>query len=319
MANTIKDFKLTAITRGNIICPKCAACMGIHDPNSFQLILTDRARDHMEDRLLELRSFTKGLEAYLTSKIYSISISADFGSPYEEEKRLYFQDLAEKLKLQTNEFKVNSYGIFEGSDGIRRHADDFKKQIDPYKFVDNFKDEIPDLSVSEIKSGDEKKQACENYLKYLTGEGIERTSNGLIYNLIAEQTKIENKLNEELYGVVKNIVKEIFPTLSKYYDFIDTNIDLLGDKIKGAKDNVRRARLLLVMLHANDFYKNPQLSITPKHTEILSEFLKQQYKLPEKTTVSIELLSQLVASRVLIDNKSNLLNFWNSPDSQTFS
>ncbi|MFM6016705.1 MAG: hypothetical protein ACKPCI_20525 [Dolichospermum sp.] len=319
MANTIKDFKLTAITRGNIICPKCAACMGIHDPNSFQLILTDRARDHMEDRLLELRSFTKGLEAYLMSKIYSISISADFGSPYEDEKSLYFRDLAEKLELQTNEFRVDSYGIFEGGDGIRRHADDFKKQIDPYKFVDNFKDEIPDLSVSEIKSGDEKKQACENYLKYLTGEGIERTSNGLIYNLIAEQTKIENKLNEELYGVVKNIVKEIFPTLSKYYDFIDTNIDLLGDKIKGAKDNVRRARLLLVMLHANDFYKNPQLSITPKHTEILSEFLKQQYKLPEKTTVSIELLSQLVASRVLIDNKSNLLNFWNSPDSQTFS
>ncbi|MFM6368143.1 MAG: hypothetical protein ACKPGN_07920, partial [Dolichospermum sp.] len=104
MANTIKDFKLTAITRGNIICPKCAACMGIHDPNSFQLILTDRARDHMEDRLLELRSFTKGLEAYLMSKIYSISISADFGSPYEDEKSLYFRDLAEKLELQTNEF-----------------------------------------------------------------------------------------------------------------------------------------------------------------------------------------------------------------------
>ena len=103
--------------------------------------------------------------------------------------------------------------------------------------------------------------------------------------------------------------------------FIDTNIDLLGDKTKGAKDNVKRARLLLLMLHANDFYKNPQrsFSITPKHTEILGDFLKQQYKLPEKTTVSIELLSQLVASRVLIDNKSNLLNFWNTPDSQTFS
>ncbi|UUO14944.1 hypothetical protein [Dolichospermum heterosporum] len=323
MANTIKDFKLTAITRGNIICPKCAACMGIHDPNSFQLILTDRARDHMEDRLLELRSFTKGLEAYLTSKIYSISISADFGTPYEDEKNSYFQDLAEKLELQKNEFKVNSYGIFEGHDGIKKHAEAFKKQIDPYRFVDNFNTEIPDLSLSEIKinsSEDEKKQACESYLKYLTGEGIERTSNGLIYNLIAEQTKIENKLDDEkLYGVVKEIVKEIFPTLSKYYDFIDVNINSLGDKTKGAKDNVKRARLLLVMLHANDFYKNPQRSITPEHTEILSEFLKQQYKLPEKTTVSIELLSQLVASRVLIDNKSNLLNFWNSPDSQTFS
>jgi hypothetical protein len=320
MANTIKDFKLTAITRGNIICPKCAACMGIHDPNSFQLILTDRARDHMEDRLLELRSFTKGLEAYLTSKMYSISISADFDTPYEDEKDLYCQDLAEKLGLEKSEFKVNSYGIFEGNDGIKKHADAFKKQIDPYKFVDNFKTAIPDLSVSEIKIGEEKKQACENYLKYLTGEGIERTSNGLIYNLIAEQTKIENKLDDEkLYGVVKEIVKEIFPTLSKYYDFIDVNINSLGDKTKGAKDNVKRARLLLVMLHANDFYKNPQRSITPEHTEILSEFLKQQYKLPEKTTVSIELLSQLVASRVLIDNKSNLLNFWNSPDSQTFS
>jgi hypothetical protein len=320
MANTIKDFKLTAITRGNIICPKCAACMGIHDPNSFQLILTDRARDHMEDRLLELRSFTKGLEAYLTSKICSISISADFGNPYEEEKTSYFEDLAEKLKLEKSEFKVNSYGIFESNDGIKKHAEALKKQIDPYRFVDNFNTEIPDLSVSEI--GEEKKQACESYLKYLTGEGIERTSNGLIYNLIAEQTKIENKLDldQELYGVVKEIVKEIFPTLSKYYDFIDANVGLLGDdKTKGAKDNVKRARLLLVMLHANDFYKNPQRSITPEHTEILSEFLKQQYKLPEKTTVSIELLSQLVASRVLIDNKSNLLNFWNSPDSQTFS
>jgi hypothetical protein len=243
----------------------------------------------MEDRLLELRSFTKGLEAYLTSKIYSISISADFGTPYEDEKNSYFQDLAEKLELQKSEFKVNSYGIFESNDGIKKHADAFKKQIDPYRFVDNFNTEIPDLSLSEIKinsSEDEKKQACESYLKYLTGEGIERTSNGLIYNLIAEQTKIENKLDDEkLYGVVKEIVKEIFPTLSKYYDFIDVNINLLGDKTKGAKDNVKRARLLLVMLHANDFYKNPQRSITPEHTEILSEFLKQQYKLPEKTTV----------------------------------
>lgn len=334
MSNTIRDFKLTAITRGNIVCPKCAARIGIHEPNSFQLTLTDLARDYIETKLELLRGFTKVLETYLTSKIYSISMG-DFGQPYEQEKIGYLRELAEILKIPVAEdgdftqLKIDQYGLFEDSQDIKSHADKFKDQIDPYRHIENFKTEIPDLN--DIKNSNdqkEKKDACKQYLKYLTGEALERTSNGLIYNLIAEQTKIENSL-DNLYEDIKKIISVIFPTLSQYYNFIENNLEEIDEKDKQkCQDNLKRARLLLVMLHGYKFYptlenidsdKKIDKKISENSVRKLSQFLNTQYKLPEKTTISIDLLTQFVSSRVLIDNKSDTLKFLAEPDLEKFN
>lgn len=344
MSNTIKDFKMTAKTRGDIICAACGSSMGLHNPNSFKLILTPAFRPYLQDALMQLRNFIWSIELHLERRMEVISINDIDGYPYEREERTFIEDYfasiytadsertneeitrEDALKINTSnkgDFFVTDTSFDLASNGA---AELLRSQIDPYD-LDKILDELPSVP-SDSSNNENIEDICKKIAKVLTGQGLERSNNSLIYELISEQigdfnaspkvNRYDRNVREFLKGVsnhwssIDKIVSDVCPALYKYYEFLEKN-----SKNKAIEENVKRSKILLLMLHGHRFGNRPDhaMDISKKKTpsefsgseeNYFEAFIQEEYSLPNETVVSRQLLVQILKSRTFLQNKNDL-------------
>lgn len=75
-----------------VICPACGGSVGCKHPRSFILRPNNRMRGHLNGLLIELRNFTRGMDAFLANRTNELQLHSIYSTPYFREEALYLVD-----------------------------------------------------------------------------------------------------------------------------------------------------------------------------------------------------------------------------------
>ncbi len=382
------DSPLAVFKRSHqVICPSCAGKISIMTPESFTLRPNNKFRGHLNSLIVDMRNFTRGLDAYLTVHTTALPLHDVFGTPYARAEILSlinlgliemaalkdqypdpggdgrFPDAVEeyieqqttadgraestfinaleqtynsRLKPEMLNHVYNSHGEFvsiRSGDApqkpeswqkpkVRIWSEYFESQIDTHDFAQNFKDlkNWPEETRS-IPPEQAKKAA-----KLLLGVGLERRVNGLVFDLALEQPAMRDFLRVHMTEATGKLISAILdilrPSLNSYYKKLDAVLNLpdqervpfFNDVQKPLiADNIRRARLLLLLLHGHAWRtvsEDLKKLIKGKHTEALTSdfeslFLSHLWVIDEQVVIQPQLLSRMLNSKHFFD-QSNL-------------
>ena len=87
-SSPIERFK----AKHTVTCPACGASVGVKDPASFVLQFDNRARSYLNGLLVDLRNFTRGMDAFLAGRLTELTLHDIGGSPYAREELLFLID-----------------------------------------------------------------------------------------------------------------------------------------------------------------------------------------------------------------------------------
>ncbi len=208
---------------------------------------------------------------------------------------------------------------------VRLWAEYFERQVDPYDFSQAFAqlDTLPDRPDA-VLSDDQLEKA----VKLLLGVGLERRSNGLLLDVALEQQQLRHFMLhghfQKAEAAIKEILKHLRPGLSRYFERIEASIqprttgaggtstDSERKEVESTEevyvkihDNLRRARLLLLMLHGHAYSCLPTAdkeAIQTRYANVMTDdfhvlFLRHLWVVSERTEISPLLLSRMLNSK----------------------
>ncbi len=211
----------------------------------------------------------------------------------------------------------NVYGVLSSETAAGHWAEYFQLQLDTHDFDHNFTN-FPLLDSTSVDD----KEKCRRYAKLLLGPALERRGNALLLNLVEEQPAILEYLQSGKLGkhreTVKRLVAQLRPELGRYYDFIERHLGQFDDTEAGAiRKNLERARFLLLILHGHGWRMLSGEVRTEFETALGGDFeefgrlfLRDLYALSDQTEISGELLSQMVAARIILQIENRTLVNW---------
>ncbi|MBL8814105.1 MAG: hypothetical protein JNM43_28310 [Planctomycetaceae bacterium] len=370
----IQKFK----SKQTVTCPACGASVGIKDPASFVLQFDNRARSYLNGLLVDLRNFTRGMDAFLAGRLTELTLHDIGGSPYAREELLFLIDegliteatrkdvqlvapdgklskdvldrlergtvaeiMFERIRSKQTAKKIGDmlspYGEFlridkgdtNGRVAAQVWSDFFQLEIDTHDFIVNFQDldgRLPDPSNAST-------ELVERLARGLLGIGLERRSNGLLMELVREQTHVREFLQADGLKrhakLIRKIVGKIRPALALHYEFLERCVELrttksIADSPPNAlsvpqddfhkiRDNLERAWFVLLVLHGHAYQNLPTevQSELESHEEFgqdfKSLFLTEMHTFREGTTVSEGTLTRLLNSRTLLQDRNSVL------------
>jgi len=230
-----------------------------------------------------------------------------------------YQQIEEEEKKDPISSYFNASGEFKQKIVASRWAKFFRLEIDTHDFIRNFKilPLLPEKSADGAwQENDDDNIRCEIYSKMLLGVGLERRVNGLLYELIMEQDPFRHLITKSWLEKNDKLIRACVATftgrLAEHYDYLEYQLSKEDnwcendeEKANGIQENIRRARLLLLILHGHAYQ---QLSETEQQSiqadpDFIRVFLTDIYALPSEPLVREKLLTQLVNSRVLLQRQ----------------
>lgn len=208
-------------------CPNCGASIGLNEPRSFRLVLTDKIRTLFNGYLIDSRNFLRGLDAYLAQLSHRTELYDIFGTPYWRDEyialcddgwteKATWKDLTGKEdppEQQDTEPAANANEVFslngevEGDITEAEAKERLRERINVYGvyspksaiavWADFFHRELDthDFArnfgdfprIDSEECSSEPQVAAQKFAKLLLGPALERRNHALLVNLIEEQ------------------------------------------------------------------------------------------------------------------------------------